>query len=175
MKKWKDKPQPDAEAEKERAEKEDAAFEVLNYYSLESGSAAFVDEVRNQTPYIWYSLKPGAGLADAVERIADCAAWAERNGRWTVVTLLRPVIVLDSFDVPEEEKAKIFPICREWGIRLFRPAGQARFEDCETGERFRLEYSGTYPGMADDAATYQDVYLEPVEAANESPRPDEER
>ena len=106
-------------------------------------------------------------MTDALERYANCVAWARQHGLRQVFTLLSPVIVLESFDARGEEKEKIFRLCREWGIRLFRTAGPFCFEDCETGERYRLDYSGTYPGMADDAATYQDVYLERAETQEE--------
>ena len=141
----------------------EALRKVLVFHDLERYTDGAVDELRDKTPYAWVELKPRTDLTKALNKYAEYAAWAREKAHSLHWARGKVVIVLDSFDVPEEEQEKLFALCHEWDVRLFRKIGERTFEDCETGERFRLTLSAAYPGVVDDAATYQDISLEPIE------------
>ena len=161
-KKKEDKKDISPELKKEQEEKNEAFWSCFDWYGMKQFSDDDLDEVRNRTPYIWFGLKDGVDLRHALKQYSDCAEWAREHEHGLHFLRSKTVIVLNSFDIPEEEQESIFSTCHQWSTRLFRLIGYATFEDCETKEKYEINVGPSYPGSADDAATYADVSLEKI-------------
>ena len=157
-KKKEDKKDISPELKKEQGEKNEAFWSCFDWYSLGQFSDDDLDEVRNRTPYIWFRLKDSVDLQYALKQYSDCAEWAREHENGLHFLRSKTVIVLNSFDIPEEQES-IFSTCHQWSTRLFRSVGYATFEDCETKEKYKISIGPGYPGSADDAATYADAEL----------------
>ena len=161
-KKKEDKEELSPALKKEQEEKSEAFWSCFDWYSLGQFSDDDLDEVRNRTPYIWFRLKDSVDLQYALKQYSDCAEWAREHENGLHFLRSKTGIVLNSFDIPEEQES-IFSTCHQWSTRLFRSVGYATFEDCETKERYKIHISPSYPGSADDAATYADASLEKIQ------------
>lgn len=120
-----------------------------------------LDEARNKTGYNWFIVRENADIKKALEMYVDCFQWL-RGNQISLFLSVSPLlyipenntIMVISGDVNEE----LYAYCHEHNIRLFQEIGKHHFKDIETKEKYALSLS-EYPGMADDAATYGDIYL----------------
>ena len=158
-KKKADKEELSPELKKERTEKGEAFWSCFSWYNMEQFGYGDLDEVRDRTPYIWFRLKDGVDLRFALEKYADFAGWAKEHEGGLHYLRSKTVIVLDSFDIPEEEQESVFSTCHQLDTRLFKTIGRALFEDCETKEKYKISIGPGDPGSADDAATDADAEL----------------
>ena len=150
----------------EGSRKENALFEVIRFLNLESYTDEIVDEVRNHTPYTWMELRPEANLTQALEKYAEYKVWAKEYDHRLNIARGKVAIVTKAFDHSAQEKNELFTLCHDFSVKLFLALGDGTFEDCETGERYQIRFSSTYPGMVDDAATYIDAYLENLSSSD---------
>lgn len=152
------------ELKKEREEKYQEFWSCFDWYSLERFSDEYYDEVRNRTSYMWYRLKDGIDLQHAIKSYAEYAGFAREHEHRLHHLRSAGIVVVDAFDVPEDEQEDLFAICRKYSVKLFRSTGGGTFEDCNTKERYKVTVGPGYPGSADDAATYADANLEKIES-----------
>ena len=107
-------------------------------------------------------MKKKVNKKDALEKLADYTDWISQNHMYGVSfdhqfflgRNRKTAVLLDSFTQEDEE---LLPFCKEHHIDLFI-LNNGSYENCETKERYHLSVS-TYPGMADDTATYGNVHL----------------
>ncbi len=147
------------ELKTERDEKYHEFWSCFDWYSLERFSDDYYDEVRNRTSYMWYRLKDGIDLKHAMKSYAEYAGFAREHEHRLHHLRSAGIVVVNTFDVPEDEQDELFAICHKCSVRLFIGIGDGIFEDCDTKERYKVTVGPGYPGSADDAATYADANL----------------
>jgi len=120
-----------------------------------------LDEARNQTGYNWFIIKENADIKKALEMYVDCFQWLREN-KISLVVDVHPLLFIPEnktiMVIQDEVNEGLFAYCHAYDIRLFQEIDKHHFKDTETKEEYMLSVQ-TYPGMADDAATYGDIHL----------------
>ena len=71
------------------------------------------------------------------------------------------------------EREQCLALCREHDLHLVLPQSGGVFLDLDSGRRWNVYIAGTYPGSADDAATYGSLSLDWTDPKPGAPRQDD--
>jgi len=152
----------DPEIREDGLRKGRALLEVMDDYNITRQYYDSLDGVNNHTGYDWYIMKKNVSKKEALEKLAFFTEWMLQNYMYGFKCDNhhffrlngKTAVILDTFT---QEDEALLPFCKEHHIDLF-VIDNGSYVKCETKERFCLNVS-TYPGSADDAATYGDVEL----------------
>ncbi|MBR4163811.1 MAG: hypothetical protein IKR11_09840 [Solobacterium sp.] len=152
----------DPEIREDGLRKGRALREVMDDYFITRKYDDELDGTNNKTGYDWYIMKKNVNKKDALEKLASLTEWMLQNdmygfkcdNHYFFRLNGKTAVILDKFT---QEDEALLPFCKEHHIDLF-VIDNGSYVKCETKEKFCLNVS-TYPGSADDAATYGDVEL----------------
>lgn len=158
-----EKPDPQEEAFRERAHalNERRREFFTEYDAFEDDS---LDECRNETGFNWWLLKEGADLNEGLKVMKEILDFRKEGvrGAWIGSFIESGNMIIITSGVKEkyteEEWKEICSFCSDQEIRLVYALEPSKFENAVTAEIYKLHIV-TYPGMADDAATYGDVRM----------------
>lgn len=162
----------------EGALEEECAMSV--HYVIGGCGDEGLDGTRDGTDVDWFYLRPGSNLEKAIELYAQintyrkaCEAHDIYAGRTENKVLYRMMnyyhdqrfLILsseDQFTSLGENTQRCLELCREHDLHVVSGQPGHRFEDHVTGNIYEVYVGATFPGSADDAATYGELCLRVV-------------
>lgn len=144
----------------------------LRRYFPEVPDAERLDGVQDHTNVYWMALRQDAELTRAVELLKEIKRLCDQYGYedikyadWSVrlfSTLAGKYCHLllgrEQFDAAKGQQELLCTWCRENRIRLV-VLDDGNYHDLVDGDTYEVYLAGTYPGCADDAATYGSVEM----------------
>ena len=123
------------------------------------GKQGYTDGVDDETGADWLWLNPGEDPLQAVKDYAVLKAYYTSAFPFHHD---RMVLILNDekeLELPQSQLQELYALCDEHNILLAVIKTSRRFVDPRTGENWLLVDGPTYPGSADDAATYGTLFL----------------
>ncbi|NHM14757.1 hypothetical protein GMI68_08295 [Eggerthellaceae bacterium zg-886] len=161
--------------EAERISQWEAALEgdcaLKTFYIIGGCGDEGLDGTRDSTGVDWFSLCPGSDLEKAIGIYAQIDTYrkaCEVHGTYAKDTesgvlyrLMRHyydcrflIVSKQQFDALGENAERCLALCKEHDLHLAKPLPRSRFEDYVSGKTYEIYVAETFPGSADDAATY---------------------
>ena len=136
-----------------------------------------LDELSNNTGADWFSLGMGSDLAKVVRLYAEVDTYrkaCEVHGvkpkhtedgilcwlMWFAHDIHFLIVTREDFLSLGAEREQCLALCREHELHLVLPQSGGVFLDLDSGRRWNVYITETYPGSADDAATYGRLALD---------------
>ena len=184
---WKDIDPEEAEhiARWESALAGDCAIE--RFYLICAVDDEGLDGLSDNTGADWFSLGVGSDLAKVVRLYAEVDTYrkaCEVHGvnpkhteDHTLYGLMQfyydlrfLIVTRQDFLSLGAEREQCLALCREHDLHLVLPQSGGVFLDLDSGRRWNVYIAGTYPGSADDAATYGSLSLDWTDPKPGAPR-----
>ena len=184
---WKDTDPEEAEhiARWESALAGDCAIE--RFYLIRAVDDEGLDGLSDNTGADWFSLGVGSDLAKVVRLYAEVDNYRkacefhgvnpQHTEDHTLYGLMQfyyelrfLIVTKEEFQALGEDREQCLALCREHKLHLVYPQSRGDFLDLDSGRIWNVYIAGTYPGSADDAATYGSLALDWTDPKPGAPR-----
>lgn len=149
---------------------------MTTWYVISGQGDEGLDGTRDGTGVDWFSLSAGSDLEKAVRLYAEIDTYRKAceahgvnpngtenktlywlRGNWHDRRFL--LVSEDQFDALGEQTEPCLALCREHDLHLVNPRPGDRYYDYVSGVTYEVVVGATFPGSADDAATYGELCL----------------